>query len=362
MFYRVLIAGAVLSVLIVSASPAVVPVAGQTPEDALTAEWPPPPPTTYTQPRTPWGDPDLQGTWDFPSRVPMERPELYEGKPVLTDEEWAEWLEREPPTSNWYQQNFVRDRRTSLVVDPPNGRIPPLTPEAVEKVDAHEAVRSGPGRGPYDSWEDFHTIGRCIAAHTPQGPMLYNSAVLFMQSPGWVVMVCERLDTRVIPLDGRPHLNPDVRQWKGDSRGHWEGSTLVVETRNFTDKQMGTGSRRSDVTGFYRDLSATAPGGSAGPSFIERGITFGNFLLTERVVPVSPTRMHYYATLEDPTTWTRPWTFMLPWVKDDNYQMLEYGCVEGDISVGVGLTGERIIEEREPPEKPRMRDCSDRTT
>ena len=349
MSYRVLIAGTVLSVLIVSTSPAVVSVAGQTPEDALTATWPPPP-TTYTPPRTPWGDPDLQGTWDSPSRIPMERPELYEGKPVLTDEEWAEW-EAVNTTSYWNQLEYVRDRRTSLVVDPPDGRIPPLTPEGDARVEAYEAVRNAPGRGPYDSWEDFRTIGRCIAAHTPQGPMGYNSAVLFMQSPGWVVMVRERLDTRVIPLDGRPHLDPDVRQWNGDSRGYWEGSTLVVETRNFTDKQMGTGlmnpASRQPVTGFFRDLPATEPAASAGPSFIQRGITFGNFVLTERFVPVSPTRMHYYATLEDPTTWTRPWTFMLPWVKDDNYQILEYGCIEGDISVSVGLAGERMKEERD---------------
>jgi len=345
MFYRVLIAGAVLSVLIVSASPAVAPVAGQTPEDALTATWPPPP-TTYTPPRTPWGDPDLQGTWDSQSRIPMERPEDFEGQPVLTDQEWAEW-EGVNRISNWNQQNFVRDRRTSLVVDPPDGRIPPLTPEAIERINAYEAVRSGPGRGPYDSWEDFRTIGRCIAAHTPQGPMGYNSAVLFMQSPGWVVIVRERLDTRVIPLDGRPHLDPDVRQWNGISRGYWEGSTLVVETRNFTDKQMGTGSRRSDVTGFFRDLPSTAPGASAGPGFIPRGITFGNFVLTERFVPASPTRMHYYATLEDPTTWTRPWTFMLPYMKDDNYQIFEYACVEGDLSVPVGLAAERMNEASE---------------
>ena len=168
MSYRVLIAGTVLSVLIVSTSPTVVSVAGQTPEDALTATWPPPP-NAYTPPRTPWGDPDLVGTWDTQSRIPMERPEDFEGKPVLTDQEWAEW-EEVNSVSNWNQQNFVRDRRTSLVVDPPDGRIPPLTPEAVERIDAYEAVRSAPGRGPYDSWEDFRTIGRCIAAHTPRSP------------------------------------------------------------------------------------------------------------------------------------------------------------------------------------------------
>ena len=341
MFYRALIAGTVLAVLTVPASPVVVPVAGQAPADSITAEWPPPP-TSYSPPQTPWGDPDLQGTWDSLSRIPMERQEVYEGKPVLTDEEWDAWMIREPPNMTgyndfWNNRDFVRDRRTSLVVDPPDGRIPALTPEALAKLEAHEAEMNTPGRSRYETWEDFRTMSRCIAAHSPQGPMDYNSAVLIMQSPGWVVMVRERLDTRVIPLNGSPHLDPDIRQWNGDSRGHWEGNTLVVETRNFSEKQMGTGSARP----------ATSPGASSGPSFIKRGVTFENFRLTERFVVISPTRMHYYATLDDPTTWTRPWTFMLPWVKDDNYQMLEYACVEGDISVGAALRGERMIEARE---------------
>jgi hypothetical protein len=342
MFYRVLIAVAVPVVLIVSASPAVVSVAGQVPAaDADSVKWPPPP-STYTPPRTPWGDPDLQGTWDFLSRIPMERPEEYEGKPVLTEEEWAEWLRRKPPNMTgyndfWNNRNFIRDRRTSLVVDPPDGRIPPLTPEAVKKLDAFDAALRAPGRGKYDSWEDFRSMSRCISAHTPQGPMDYNSGTLLMQSPGWVVLVRERLDTRVIPMDGRSHLDQDIREWNGDSRGHWEGNTLVVETTNFTDKQMGTGSRRP----------ATEPGASSGPSFIPNGITFGNFRLIERFVPVSPTRIHYYATIQDPTTWTKPWTFMLPWEKDDGYQMLEYACVEGDISIENSLRGERLIEAKE---------------
>ena len=286
----------------------------------------------------------------------MERPEEYEGKPVLTDEEWAEWLEANPPSMQgyndfWNNRDFVRDRRTSLVVDPPNGRIPPLTPEAISRFEAHEASRNAPGRGRYDSWLDFHSVNRCIAAHSPQGPMDYNSGTLLMQSPGWVVLVRERLDTRVIPVDGRPHLDPDVRQWNGDSRGRWEGNTLVVETRNFTDKQMGRGSLRP----------RTQAGASSTPNFIPRGITFGSFTLTERFVPVGPNRIHYYATLEDPTTWTEPWTFMLPWVKDDDYLMLEYACVEGDISVGAALLGERVIEAKEAAlKKPQVGDSSDR--
>ena len=132
---------------------------------------------------------------------------------------------------------------------------------------------------------------RCIAEHTPNGPQGYNSGTLITQSPGWIVMFRERLDTRIIPLDKRPHVDGHIRQWNGDSRGWWEGGTLVVETKHFTDKQI--------------------IGGGAG-STIPTGVPHGNMHLVERWVPVSATRLNYYATVTDPTVWTRPWTFMLP--------------------------------------------------
>ncbi len=350
---RVLISGAVLAVLILSASPAVLPAAGQAlsntvpPEDAALAEWPPPP-STYTLPRTPWGDPDIQGIWDYLTFIPMERPDEYAGTPVLSEQGWAVWLDDNPVSNQaiasgqqynnfWNNRDFVRDRRTSLVVDPPDGRIPPMTQEAISRFEAHEAAMNAPGRSRWESWLDFRTMARCIAAHSPQGPMDYNSGTLIMQSPGWVVLVRERLDTRVIPLDGRPHLDSDIRQWNGDSRGYFEGNTLVVETTNFTDKQMGTG----------RLGPKTQVGASAGPAFIPRGITFGTFKLTERWVPIGPDKIQYYATIEDPETWERPWTFMLPWVKDDDYLLLEFACIEGDISVGAALAGARRIEAQE---------------
>jgi hypothetical protein len=338
---QVLIGVIVLGVLIAPASAAAQSATAQGYSDADLAKWPPPP-STYTPSRTPWGDPDIQGTYDFLSRIPFERPDEYQGKPVLTDKEWEEWLKANPPNMQgyndfWNNRNFVRDRRTSLVVDPPNGRIPPRTAQAEKKLDAFDAAMRAPGRGKYDSWEDFRSVSRCIAVHTPQGPMDYNSAVLIMQSPGWVVMVRERLDTRIIPLDGRAHLEDNIREWNGDSRGHWEGNTLVVDTTNFTDKQMGNGGRKPVIE----------PGASAGAPFVPNGITFGNFHLIERFVPVGANRIHYYATIEDPTTWTKPWTYMLPWEKDDNYQMLEYGCLEGDISIEGSLRGERLIEAKE---------------
>jgi hypothetical protein len=339
--YRVLFGLIVLILLIAPASAVAQSAGGEGYSDADLAKWPPPP-SNYTPPRTPWGDPDIQGTYDFLSRIPMERPDESKGKPVLTEKEWAEWEKANPGNMQgyndfWNNRDYVRDRRTSLVIDPPDGRIPPRTAEAEKKLDAFAAAMRAPGRGKYESWEDFRSISRCIAVNTPQGPMDYDSGTILMQSPGWVVLVRERVDTRVIPLDGRPHVDDNVREWNGDSRGHWEGNTLVVDTTNFTEKQMGSGSRKPQ----------TEPGASAGATFIPNGITFANLHLIEHFVPISPRRIHYYATLEDPTVWTKPWTFMLPWEKQDKYQMLEYGCLEGEISIGNALRGERMIEAKE---------------
>src|SRR5262249_10911813 len=143
-----------------------------------------------------------------------------------------------------------------------------------------------------------------------------------MQSPGFVMIVRERLDTRIIPLDGRPHVGSNIHQWNGDSRGHWEGSTLVVDSTNFTDKQAAGG------------VGATVPA----------GVLFGNIHVVERFVPVSATRIDYYATLEDSSTWSKPWTLMLPWQKDDSYQIYEYACNEGNISVGNALKGTNFLD------------------
>jgi hypothetical protein len=131
------------------------------------------------------------------------------------------------------------------------------------------------------------------------------------------------LDTRLIPLDGRPHIGQNIRHWNGDPIGHWEGSTLVVESTNFTDKQRG--------------------GGGSGAS-VPLGIPFGNFHLTEHFVPVSHKRIEYYATIDDPTTWTRPWTFNLPWERDDDYRIFEYACHEGNLALANSLRGERVQE------------------
>ena len=349
MNHRFVITGGRLALVIALVSAALGRVAGQAPT-AGGPTWTPPK-ATYSPPRTPWGDPDLQGVWDYQSRLPMQRPAQLAGKATLTDAELAAWAksntqsadpcgvgtrEKEECTPEellqvgaynefWNNRNVVKDNRTSLIEDPPDGRLPSMTPEAQKRQAAIQKARSGGDRARYDSWEDFPTVTRCIAEHTPNGPQGYNSGTLITQSPGWIVMFRERLDTRIIPLDKRPHVDQHIRQWNGDSRGWFEGATLVVETTNFVDKQI--------------------IGGGAG-STVPMGVPFGNIHLVERWVPVSATRMHYYATITDRTTWTRPWTFMLPWQRDDTYQLYEFACHEANISIGNALRGERLLEQK----------------
>jgi hypothetical protein len=307
-----------------------------------------PPRSSYVPPKTPWGDPQISGIYDFQTVVRMERPREFAGKRVLTEQEFREYIKRYELNQDacgvgtrvgevctpeedaavgaynefWDDRQFVKDTRTSLIEDPEDGRIPPMTPEGQKRFAEWEAARKA--RGPLDSWLDFSAVTRCIAEQTPNGSQRYNGGTLIMQSPGWVMLVRERLDTRFIPLDGRPHIDPNIRLWHGHSVGRWEGNTLVVDTTNFTDKQTLGGA------------GATIP----------VGIAFRNFHLVERFVPQGPNLIHYYATIEDSTTWTRPWTFMLPWQKDASYVIYEYACQEGNISIENSLRGERMLEQQ----------------
>jgi hypothetical protein len=312
----------------------------------------PKPGSTYTPPRTPWGDPDIQGVYDYQSMIPMERPTELAGKKTFSDSELVEWARTHTPNQDvcgigtranevctdaqrnsvgaynefWDNRNIVHDNRTSLIEDPPDGKFPPMTAEGQRiqstAVGPEAGLRAFANTAYYNTWADFNSVSRCIAEQTPNGPQMYNSGTYVMQTPGWVLIVRERLDTRIIPLDGRAHVGDKVRQWNGDSRGRWEGNTLVVETTNFTNKQD------------KRGVGSTVPG----------GVPFGNIKLTERFVPVSANRIHYYATIDDPNTWTKPWTFMLPWEKDPTYTIYEYACHEANISVGNALRGERLKE------------------
>jgi hypothetical protein len=345
--------------------------AGQAPGGATTFTVPA---ATYTPPKTPWGDPDLQGVWDNHTVVPMQRPTNLAGKRTFTDAELAARAKarasNEPlcnqnddrcaaatiadldrlATYNgfWTPQDFVYDNRTALIEDPEDGRIPPMTPEALAIQREH--VRLHPSTDPNSSnaveirhWTDYDLAERCIAAQVPTSTMGYNSAQYLMQSPGWVMLAHERLNTRIIPLDGRPHLGGAMGGWMGDSRGRWEGNTLVVETRSYTNKQSG---------------------GSVG-AFAPEGIPFGNFHVVERFVPVAPNRIHYYVTITDPTTWTRPWTFMQPWEKDrvlryadtlgavttEPYQIYEYACHEGNNTMGNSMRGAQLARQQREAER-----------
>src|SRR5688572_25501155 len=330
-----------------------VPITGQQPASRPTTDAYVPPQSTYQPARTPWGDPDIQGTWDYQSLLNIERPLSLAGKATFnSDEEMAEWAKtgarRNALTSDacgvgerrdekcpegvnegvgdynefWNTRNFIRDLRTSLIIDPPDGRFPPLTPEAAQQQRAMTAEDRARGNN-WHTWEDAHSLTRCIASQTPNGPMMYNSGTVLVQSPGWVVIFRERLDTRIIPLDSRAHIDPSVRQWNGNSVGRFEGNVLVVETTNFTDKQTG---------------------GSGSGTIVPFGIPFGNFHLTERFVPVSAYRIHYFATVDDPKIWTRPWTVMIPWELDPEYTVFEYACHEGNISIENALRGARLLE------------------
>jgi hypothetical protein len=289
---------------------------------------------TTTAPRTSWGHPDLQGVWDFRTLTPMERPEQLGEKEFLTDEEAAEFLQQALYQRNadrrdgaeleagigadverayndfwWdYGSDITEDQRTSLVTDPPNGRIP-WTASGEERLAGglarfFETVAAGP--------EDRALGERCMLGFNsgpPMVPSAYNNNVQIFQTPDTVVLFNEMVhNARIVPLDGRPHLRSDVRQWVGDSRGHWEGDTLVVETMNFLGQTSFTGS-------------------SANLHLIERFTRIGD-------------RLVYEFTASDPATWSRHWTARIP-MKKSEYPVFEYACHEGNYGMTNLLAGAR---------------------
>ena len=290
-------------------------------------------------PRTGWGDPDLQGVWDFRTLTPLQRPEDLGDKAFLTAEEAAQ-REKDEFDRNlqlWEQDrrtteaggnvgaynNFWMDRgttvietlRTSLVVDPPNGRIPDLTEEGR----ARAQIPQGSFSVEYpETWTDLSTYDRCIMgfnAGPPITPGGYNQNVQIFQTPRNLVLLTEMVHTvRVIPLDGQPHLDGRVQQWSGDSRGRWEGDMLVVETRNFAEKRAW---RRSS----------------------ER------MTLVERFRRVDEDTLEYEFTVTDPGTWTAPWTVNQPMAKSD-LPLFEYACHEGNYSMANILGGARALEQQ----------------
>ena len=295
----------------------------------------------WTAPRTSWGEPDLQGVWDFRTVTPMERPDEFEGQEFLTTEE-ASSLEQQavdnqvdrapragdPGTYNqfWMDSgtNIIGTRRTSLIVDPPDGKIPTLAPPAKRRQEELAAAREGVGADeprPGGWVEDVPVSVRCIVGFNsgpPMYPAAYNNNMQLFQAPGYVVIYNEMGPaSRIIPLDGRDHLPAQLRQWLGDSRGHWEGDALVVETTNFLRE-----------TAFSRYAGSVGRLGGSGP----------NIHLIERFTRVEDGTLLYEATVEDETTWVRPWTYAIPMRKSDQ-AVYEYACHEGNYGLENILAG-----------------------
>jgi hypothetical protein len=291
----------------------------------------------YTAPRTAWGDPDLQGVWSYNEDVstPFERPDGLAGKQDLEDEELAALLaerarrdvERAPTIGgetgagpvHWYEFWNSTSTRASRVIDPPDGRVPPLTAEAQQRQAALAAALRG--RGPADSWEDRSLSDRCLGRGVPgtiATPASYGNILRITQSPGYVAITHEMVhDTRIIPVDGRAHIGPGLRQFLGDPRGRWEGDTLVVEVTNFSNKVDFRGSRET-------------------------------LHLVERFTRVAPDMVSYEVTVTDPQTFTRPWTVGVPLKSSaEQSEVFEYACHEGNYALPDILRGARF-EERQP--------------
>jgi len=308
-------------------------------------------PAAWTPARTPDGHPDFQGVWANNTITPLQRPKQWEGKSRLTDAEVAE-LQKfaaqitendgdaqfgdsfilavldhiakpnsyDPGTGNynqfWVVERDWHDRRTSLIVDPADGKIPSRTPDAEKRRAAEIEHRKAHA---FEDPEVFPLGERCVNFTVPRLQAGYNSYLQIVQAPGYVPIMNEMAhDARIVPLDGRPHLDPRIRVWNGDSRGRWDGDTLVIDTTNFSPK--------SDFMGSHENLH-----------------------LVERLTRVGRDILNYEFTIDDPTTWTAKWTAMIP-LKLKNEQIFEYACHEGNDAMADMLRGHRF-EEREAAKK-----------
>jgi hypothetical protein len=321
-------------------------------------------PKPWTPPKTPWGDPDLQGVWPGTEMVgtPLQRDPSLGTRATLSDAEYAQRVERAKRQSNIDSQETVTEvtrcdptrgglgntqttcsngvsigpplywddrgkpnRQASLVVDPPDGRIPPLTAAAQKSAaDRGESRRARAcartAGGCHDSWEDESLWDRCITRGLLGSilPSTYNDGNQILQAPGLVVLRNEMIhESRIVPLDGRPHAASSIRSWMGDSRGHWEGNTLVVETTNFNEQ---TQINNATVSGAAR--------------------------VTERFTRTGVDTLDYRVTIDDPQTWTKPWSVEFPLKRDAEYRLYEYACHEGNYYMYNALTGARAEERK----------------
>jgi len=298
-------------------------------------------PKNWKPARTPWGDPDLTGVYSNSDEagIPFEKPAQFEGRRLedITEAELNELrktrqdatIERAVSASDdpeghpqlfWWETLNATNSRAWLVNDPPDGRIPPETPEARQRAAARTAARRQSGHGPADGPEDRSLYDRCISRGLPGSmmPAIYGSSYQIVQGQGSVAIIYEMIhETRVIPLDGRSHVGKSIRNYMGDARGHWEGNTLVVETTNFKDQTA------------------------------YRGADGATLRLVERFKPVGPHTVEWSVTGNDPATWTRPWTFAMNLTKKDASQRpFEYACHEGNYGLRNILSGARADEKK----------------
>jgi len=335
-----------LAVMVVAilCAPTFVAAQAQSGAAAETANKPATPKKSWTMPRTPDGQPDLQGVWTNNSVTPLQRPKELAGKEYYTEAEPAQLQQRErdrlalddvegePPANHsgvegapaenvhydhaqfgldWLQSKVAWNRRTSLIVGP-EGTIPPLTPEARTRLAEISAKEKG---HEFDGPENRPLAARCIARPSGGPPLLptrYNSNLQIVQGPGYVAMEAEEIhDVRIIPTDGRPHIPKSIRQWMGDSVGHWEGNTLVVDTTNFTDQNPFPGAQDLHVI--------------------------------ERIRRTDEETILYEFTVEDPGMWTKPWSGEVP-IKKLSGQLYEYACHEANYGLANTLRGARVAE------------------
>ena len=315
----------------------------------------------WTPPKTAWGDPDLQGIWtsDDSIGVPLERPRRYGNRKQLTEEEFAEraqenskistsvqagvnpqtgyWVQHEgvdaePYSSNWTEYARRTSRQTSLIVDPEDGQLPPLTKEAMMLRAASIAASRKKPRP--QSWEDLNMNARCITRGVLGSilPVVYGNGTDILQAPGLVVIRNEMIhETRLVPIDApqnpRPHLPDAIRTYMGDPRGHWEGNTLVVETTNFIGGRVGIGANGEGIK--YSD----------------------DLRLVERFTRTSDSAIQYQVTVHDPKTFKASWTAAFPVTREPGYRIFEYACHEGNYAMANILSEARAAEKADPATK-----------
>jgi len=281
----------------------------------------------WKAPRTPWGHPDLEGIWttDDMRGVPMSRPQQYGTRMYMSDEEFAARAKQrqsardvdDARTGTFRNEEGSRDfSYTSMVIEPADGRVPALTPAGQER--RRTGGQGSFGVGPWNKVQDFSLYDRCITRGAIGSfmPAVYGNGARIVQTPNAIVISYEMVhDTRVIPLDNRPPLSDDLHLWMGDSRGRWEGDTLVVESRNFTDRTAVGGARHSE-----------------------------KLRMTERFTRIDPEMIDYEIHVDDPDTFVKPWTMRMTITTQPDYQIYEYGCHEGNNAMRNALSAERAYE------------------